>query len=117
MGKRYAKPVMIRENGTADSADDDKLRQRYLVAHIREAWLAQRDGVDIRSYIHWSLMDNFEWNEGFDARFGLFAVDYEHDFRRTARPSAALYGGIVHANGLSPTVLERYLEDTGAAAR
>ncbi|MBV8159193.1 MAG: glycoside hydrolase family 1 protein [Dyella sp.] len=116
VGKRYAKPVMILENGTADSADDDKQRQRYLVAHIREAWLAQRDGVDIRSYIHWSLMDNFEWNEGFDARFGLFAVDYEHDFRRTARPSAALYGEIVHANGLSPTVLKRYLEDTGPAA-
>lgn len=109
VGKRYAKPVMILENGTADGAADDKQRQRYLVAHIREAWLARRDGVDIRSYIHWSLMDNFEWNEGFDAKFGLFAVDYDHDFRRIPRPSAALYGEIAHANGLSAAMLRQYL--------
>ncbi|RDI99038.1 glycoside hydrolase family 1 protein [Dyella solisilvae] len=109
VGKRYSKPVMILENGTADRADDDQARQRYLVAHVREAWLAQRDGVDIRSYIHWSLVDNFEWDEGFDARFGLIAVDYDHDFRRTPRPSAALYGDIAHANGLSTAILSRYM--------
>ncbi len=116
VAKRYGKPVMILENGTADGAADDQQRQRYLVAHVREAWLAQRDGVDLRSYVHWSLVDNFEWDEGFDARFGLFAVDYEHDFRRTARPSAALYGEIAHANGLSPGILRRYLTNQGATA-
>ncbi len=114
VGKRYAKPVMILENGTADGANDDKQRQRYLVEHVREAWLAQRDGVDIRSYIHWSLFDNFEWVEGFDARFGLIAVDYEHDYRRTPRPSAAIYSDIAHANGLSPALLRRYLTDQAA---
>jgi beta-glucosidase len=116
VGKRYAKPVMILENGTADGASDDKQRQRYLVEHVREAWLARRDGVDIRSYIHWSLVDNFEWVEGFDARFGLFAVDYDHDFRRTPRPSAALYGDIAHANGLSEVMLRRYLSGRETAA-
>lgn len=115
VGKRYEKPVMILENGTADGADDDKQRQRYLVEHVREAWLARRDGVDIRSYIHWSLMDNFEWNEGFDAKFGLIAVDYDHDFRRTPRPSAALYGEIAHANGLSAAMLKRYSGDHATA--
>jgi len=116
VGKRYAKPLMILENGTADGAADDKKRQRYLVAHVREAWLAWRDGVDIRSYVHWSLVDNFEWVEGFDARFGLFAVDYEHDFHRTPRPSAALYGDIAHANGLSAAMLSQYLADPETAA-
>ena len=121
VGKRYEKPVMILENGTADGADDDKQRQRYLVEHVRETWLARRDGVDIRSYIHWSLMDNFEWNEGFDAKFGLIAVDYDHDFRRTPRPSAALFGEIAHANGLTAAMLKRYSADpetaTGAPGR
>lgn len=116
MGKRYNKPVMILENGTADGAADDRQRQHSLVAHVREAWLARRDGVDIRSYVHWSLIDNFEWNEGFDAKFGLFAVDYEHGFTRTPRPSAAIYSEIAHANGLSVSLQRRYLPEIEAVA-
>ena len=106
--RRYAMPIYVLENGTCDSAADDVTRQKYLVEHVRELWLAMQDGADIRSYMQWSLIDNFEWTEGFDARFGLVAVDYEHGFQRTPRPSAALYGEIIHAGGLTDAVVQRY---------
>ena len=60
---RYGKPVVITENGIAD-ADDDQ-RPAYIVAHLRQAQRAIADGVDLRGYMHWSLLDNFEWAEGY----------------------------------------------------
>ena len=94
------------EKGTADKAGNDVARHKFLVSHIREVWLAINEGkVDIRSYIHWSLFDNFEWAEGFTARFGLVAVDYENGFKRVPRPSAKLYTDIAKANGLSAEML------------
>lgn len=106
---RYGKPVYILENGTADAADDDRGRQRYLAAHVREMWLAlHQEKVDLRGYFHWSYIDNFEWTEGFDARFGLVAVDYEHDFKRTPRPSAGLYAAIIGAGGWTADLARRY---------
>jgi len=99
--KRYAKPIYVLENGTADAAPDDVARQRFLLQHVREAWLARERGADVRAYIHWSLIDNFEWVNGFDARFGLVAVDYENGFKRTPRPSAKLFEEIVKANGIA----------------
>jgi len=99
--RRYAKPVFILENGTADRALDDVGRQLYLAAHVREVWLAiHQGGVDVRSYIVWSLIDNFEWVDGFGPRLGLIAVDYEDGFRRTPRASAALFGEIATSNSL-----------------
>jgi beta-glucosidase len=106
--RRYRKPILVLENGTADSAANDRRRQAYLVSHLREVWHATHDlGVDVQGYFHWSALDNFEWAEGFEARFGLFAVDYANDFARTARPSAALYGGIVR-EGISERLWEDY---------
>jgi len=104
---KYRKPIYILENGTCDGSDNDVARQKYLVQHVREVWLAINEGgADVRSYFQWSLMDNLEWAEGFDARFGLVAVDYEHDFKRTARPSAKLYEEIIRANGLTVEMVE-----------
>jgi len=98
---RYGKPLFILENGTADRALDDVVRQRYLAAHVREAWLAiHQGGADVRAYVQWSLIDNFEWVDGFGPRLGLIAVDYEHDFARTPRASVALYGEIARSNSL-----------------
>ncbi|HEX4509934.1 MAG TPA: family 1 glycosylhydrolase, partial [Burkholderiaceae bacterium] len=100
-GQRYGKPIYVLENGTADRADNDVARQKFLREHVREAWLArERGGADVRSYIHWSLFDNFEWADGFDARFGLVAVDYENGFKRTPRPSAKLFADIARANAV-----------------
>lgn len=100
--KRYGKPIYILENGTADDSDDDRIRQELLITHLRELALAQKDGADIRGYYHWSLVDNFEWAEGFDARFGLIKVDYEDGFKRTRRPSADIFKKIIE-QGLSST--------------
>ena len=65
-------------------------------------------GADIRGYVHWSLFDNFEWAEGFTARFGLVGVDYENGFKRMPRPSAALYADIAKANALSAEQVAKY---------
>jgi beta-glucosidase len=89
---RHGKPVVITENGIAD-ADDDQ-RPAYLVAHLRQIERALSDGVDVRGYMHWSLLDNFEWAEGYTQKFGLATRD------RQLRPSAQLYSQIAQANAL-----------------
>ena len=96
------KPVIVTENGIAD-ADDDQ-RTRYLVSHLRQAHRALREGVDLRGYVHWALIDNFEWSEGFTKRFGLAYVDLETKARRL-RPSAAVYREIAWRNLLGPLSL------------
>jgi beta-glucosidase len=98
---RYGKPVVITENGIAD-ADDDQ-RPAYIVAHVKEMHRAIQSGVDLRGYMHWTLLDNFEWAEGFEQRFGLATRE------RELRPSARLYGTIARANGLPDEVLDTFL--------
>lgn len=90
---RYGKPIVITENGIADAADD--LRASYIVDHLREVHRAIAEGVDVRGYMHWTLLDNFEWAEGFEQKFGLATRE------RTLRPSAQVYGSIARANALS----------------
>jgi beta-glucosidase len=93
----YGKPVIVTENGISD-ADDDQ-RAEYIVAHVRQMSLALRDGVDLRGYMHWTLLDNFEWAEGYEQRFGLATRE------RQLRPSARVYERIARANGLPDEVL------------
>jgi beta-glucosidase len=101
------KPVVITENGIADSDDDQ--RGAYIVAHLRQVERAIRAGVDVRGYMHWSLMDNFEWAEGYRMRFGLAEVDFDSPTKtRTPRPSAWLYRDLARANSLSPAVLRAH---------
>ncbi len=89
----FNKPVVITENGISD-ADDDQ-RADYIVAHLREVHRAILAGVDVRGYMHWTLLDNFEWAEGFEQRFGLATRE------RELRPSARVYGGIARANAIT----------------
>jgi beta-glucosidase len=89
---RYGKPIVVTENGIADAADE--LRADYIVAHLQQAYRAISDGVDLRGYMHWSLLDNFEWAEGYTQQFGLATRE------RVPRPSAAVYGAIARANAL-----------------
>ena len=97
VAKKYpALPILITENGVADS--NDGLRPEFIRAHLAELSRAIRDGARVEGYCHWSLMDNFEWAEGFAPRFGLYAVDYS-TLARSPRPSAALFHDIAVSNG------------------
>ncbi len=91
-------PIWITENGIADRADTK--RTVFITDHLREVARAIEDGVDVRGYMHWSLLDNFEWAEGYAARFGLYAVDYPTQ-KRTLRPSGALYAEIARTHTIT----------------
>ena len=88
-------PIEITENGVADA--EDALRPEHLKRHLWIVSEAIKDGFDIRSYHHWSLMDNFEWAEGYSMRFGLHHVDFETQ-KRTLRPSGEIYRDIIKAH-------------------
>ncbi len=87
-------PIEITENGVAD--ENDTLRPEHLKRHLWIVSEAIKDGLNIRSYHHWSLMDNFEWAEGYKMRFGLHAVDFKTQIR-TLRTSGAIYRDIIQA--------------------
>lgn len=113
--QRYDKPIYILESGMADSEMNDLRRQAFLVSHLVELWNAiEFGGADIRGYIHWSLTDNFEWAEGFSARFGLIKIDYENDFRREPRVSAGVYSKIIEENAVSSELFEKYAKKNGS---
>ncbi len=95
--KALGKPVYITENGMATL--DDEARTCHLRAHLEEVARAIRDGVDVRGYFYWSLMDNFEWAEGYARRFGLVAVD-RRTLERRPRPTAFVYRDVIAANAL-----------------
>lgn len=91
------KPVYVTENGIYDN--EDALRPRFLVEHLEALHGAIARGADVRGYFHWSLVDNFEWAEGYSTHFGLFAVDRATQ-TRTPRRSAEIYARICRANGI-----------------
>jgi beta-glucosidase len=98
-------PIIVSENGVADA--EDKLRPRYMAQHIYQMWRAVNFNFPIKGYFHWSLTDNFEWDHGWDLRFGLWALD-ENTQKRTKRPSADLYAEICKENGLSSEMVQKY---------
>lgn len=107
LARRYAKPIYVLENGTAEAAVNDLRRQRQLVRHAQAMARAVRRGADVRGYFHWSLVDNFEWAEGFGPRFGLYAVDYEAGCARAARGSVEVFRRITGANAVPPELWAR----------
>lgn len=95
--KKYDKPIIVMENGLADSADSH--RKDFIIDHLLAVYEAIEEGVDVKGYFHWSLLDNFEWAEGFSPKFGLYKVD-RSTMERTARPSAEVYAKICADNGI-----------------
>lgn len=91
------RPVIVTEHGVTTT--DDALRATLIPAALAGLKSAIDDGIPVRGYVHWSLLDNFEWIFGYGPRFGLFEVDRQ-TFKRTAKPSAAVYGAIARRNGL-----------------
>ncbi len=90
--EKYGLPLYILENGIADASDTK--RENYITGHISELWKTiSIDGIPVKGYFHWSLIDNFEWAVGYSMRFGLFEVDYRTG-RRSKRKSADIYGKI-----------------------
>ncbi len=98
-------PLYITENGVPDRRD--RIRPWLIVQSLRRVHEAVARGIDVRGYFHWSVVDNFEWNEGWTLRFGLYELDPETQARRP-RASAALYRDIVRQNGLSDEQLSRF---------
>jgi beta-glucosidase len=99
-------PLLITENGIATQSG--KRRAQSLVRHLEEAHRLIEDGVDLRGYYHWSLIDNFEWAEGYSQRFGLYRVDYQ-TFARSETEGATVYRQILAAGGtLSPALRSEY---------
>lgn len=101
-----APPMLITENGAAyddplqaDGSIDDARRIAYLARHIRAVGDAITDGADVRGYLVWSLLDNFEWAQGYAKRFGLVHVDFG-TLRRTPRRSAGWYRDVIARDGV-----------------
>lgn len=89
---RYKLPIIITENGLADATDEH--RKWWISETVLAMNRALRKGVKLQGYLHWSLLDNFEWDSGFRPRFGLIAVDYA-TLKRKVRPSAVWFGQLI----------------------
>ncbi len=100
------KPVYICENGVC--ADDDRIRLIYLARHFAAMKEAMDQGVDLRGYIHWSAMDNWEWGN-WHPKFGMIAVDRE-TFKRTPKPSAYFYKDVIENHGITKEVHRKWLD-------
>lgn len=103
--ERYGLPVMVTENGMAaedtvssDGACHDPDRVSFLTEFLTNLKRAADEGIPVLGYQHWSVMDNFEWNEGYGPRFGLVHVDYSSQ-KRTLKDSALYYREIIRTNG------------------
>lgn len=103
--QRYNVPITITENGMAnvdwvaeDGAVHDPQRVDYTRRHLRHLCRAIEEGINIQGYFHWSLLDNFEWAEGYGKRFGLVHVDFETQVR-TLKDSAYWYREAIYSNG------------------
>ena len=105
--ERYHLPVLVTENGMArddkvetDGRVHDALRQSFLKEFLSNLKRAADEGIPVLGYQHWSVMDNFEWCEGYAPRFGLIHVDYTTQ-KRTLKDSAYTYAEIIRTNGLN----------------
>lgn len=105
--KHYRVPMFITENGIPGPTDED--RPRFIVTHLHQLWRAIQRGIPVQGYYFWSLVDNFEWTEGYDPRFrfGLIGVDFETQ-ERHIRPSGHLYGRIAENGGLLRETIEQF---------
>jgi beta-glucosidase len=92
---RYGKPIVISENGIGTQSEQKKIR--YFREHVAQMRRAMADGVDIRGYFPWTLIDNYEWAEGYAANFGLTHVD-RRNMRLVIEPSGEWFRNFIRAN-------------------
>jgi len=98
VASRTDQPLYVTENGVA--TEDDRRRIAYIEGAIAGVERCRADGIDLRGYIHWSLLDNWEWVAGYRPKFGLVAVEPK-TFRRLPKPSAKFLGAIARRGGLA----------------
>jgi beta-glucosidase len=105
--KHFRKPLYITENGTPD--ENEMVRPGFILEHLREIWRAINFNIPVMGYYHWSLIDNFEWAEGYDPqfRFGLYAVDLKTQ-KRTLKTSGEMYKEICSTGTISSDLARRY---------
>lgn len=103
--ERYQKPIFITENGMSaldvvseDGRVHDQNRISFLDEHISQVQRAYDEGIDIRGYFLWTFLDNFEWERGYNERFGIVYVDFEN-LKRTVKDSAYWYQQVMAQNG------------------
>jgi beta-glucosidase len=89
---RLGVPLIITENGIATG--DDRIKTRFIRKHVDIVEKCLKQGMDIRGYFYWSLMDNYEWLQGFNARFGLYRVDFD-TLERKPTETAAYYCSLI----------------------
>lgn len=97
--KRYGLPVWVTENGLDDRTGSR--RPKFLFDHLKALLDARAQGVNVTHYLHWSLMDNFEWLEAYGPRFGLYRVDFE-TMERHETPACEYFSRIARERVLSP---------------
>eukprot|EP00940_MAST-03C_sp_MAST-3C-sp2_P000511 g511.t1 len=113
--KRYAQPIFVTENGCTDPATNAPLNDSYRIdyhsSYVQAMQTAmQKDGVDVRGYFLWSLLDNFEWGDGTRTRFGIFRVDDDGPnatLKRTPKASAKWFRGCVRSGACLTTSAQR----------
>ncbi len=94
--QKFNKPIYILENGVADK--NDKYRKDFIINHLKYVHKAIDEEVNVKGYFYWSLLDNFEWAEGFEPKFGLYKIG--DNFKRIPRESAKVYSEICKNNSL-----------------
>lgn len=102
---RMGIPIYVTEHGTPGFDDDQ--RQRGLMLHLRQLWSVIQQNMPVMRYYHWTLVDNFEWAEGWTLPFGLIEMDPETQARRH-RPSADLYTAVARSNAITPEMIDAY---------
>ena len=100
----YDAPIYITENGTCDN--DDKFRCLFIYEHLK----AINDLDFVERYYHWCFIDNWEWVEGLNARFGIVYNDHDKQIR-TIKKSGNFYKEIIKENGINKQMYERYVKD------
>lgn len=102
----YQKPIYITENGICD--EKDLQRTQFIYDHLYEIKKLIDEGVPVERYYHWTLLDNFEWDEGLQRRFGLVEVDYETQ-KRTIRKSGSFFAEVSKRNEITDEMIQTYL--------
>lgn len=104
-GLQFKLPIIITENGVDNR--NDVIRRKYLIQHIHQVWRAINFNFPVKGYFHWTLVDSFEWERGWDHRFGLWELDLDTQARKK-RASADLFSEICKQNCLSSKIVAEY---------